>query len=179
MPEMDLAVSGLLMYYFDKIAALSRHFGRLDLTDCNLPIRISYTNGRKGVACTEYFLDRVSWLEEEGAVAFDVTGMSDDPDKYTLQTIEAAQIVRVPGTERRFVVTGERLLACDPLVDVLSLATLLHHLLCKVRGKDGEQSAADMPFDKDEYTRILNDLEQFFCRLDDGQVRGKGMTSNP
>ena len=178
MPEMDLAVSGLLMYYFDKIAALTRHFGQIDLSDCDLPIRFSYMKGREGVDCTEYFLDRVSWLEE-GAVAFDVTGMSDDPDKYTLQTIEAAQIVRVPGTERRFVVTGERLLACDPLVDVLSLATLLHHLLCKVRGKDGEQSAADMPFDKDEYTRILNDLEQFFCRLDDGQVRGKGMTSNP
>ena len=170
MPEMDLAVSGLLMYYFDKIAALTRHFGQIDLSDCDLPIRFSYMKGREGVDCTEYFLDRVSWLEE-GAVAFDVTGMSDDPDKYTLEEVEAAHIDRVPGTERRFVLTCERLLACDPLLDVLSMATLLYHLLRQAQGKDSQLPAADMPFDQAEYTRILNDLERFLCGLDDEQVR--------
>lgn len=159
----------LLATYIDRIIAQLRRFESIDLSAHDLPIRFTYLNGRdkKGrLNCyaIEYFVDKVSYIDDV-SFAIDATGMTDDPDKYTEETIEAANIERAPGTEQRFVVNRQTLSTDRPYLFPLGIFEIMRLVERAAELLDGERTADDMlPFEKDEseIMRFMLDLDQAF-----------------
>lgn len=164
----------LLATYIDRIIAQLRRFESIDLSAHDLPIRYVHLNecdkkGRLNCYAIEYFVDKVSYIDDV-SFGIDATGMTDDPDKYTVTTIEAANIERAPGTEQRFVVNRQTFSTDRPYLFPLGIFEIMRLVERAAELLDGERTAADMlPFEQDEseIMRFMHDIDQAYMPSDE------------
>lgn len=171
-------IHNLLVTYIDRIIKLLRRFGSVDLSVHDLPLRFTFLDGKdkKGgwnSHAVEYFLDKTTYIDNE-SFAIDATGMTDDPDKYTVATIDAANIERAPGTERRFVLNRETFFTEPPFIFPLGLFQIMRLLERSAQLIDGECTADKMvPFAEDdsEIIQLMMDIECAFSGSTDKSDR--------
>lgn len=153
----------LFLSYFDRIIKQMRRFERINLSIHDLPIRKVLRNGDDGdFNSEEFFLDKVIYIDD-ASFTIEVTGMTDNPDNYTFETIEAARIERVLGAERHFYICRYIFFREPPYIDLLSLFQIMRLLERTAQLFDNERQAVNMqPFHKDEseMQQLLNDLER-------------------
>lgn len=170
LPSPNAPIFGLYVLYFERVIAQMRRFKSIDLCVHELPIRYIFSCGSDGTDfyAEEYFLDRVTYIDDD-SFALDVTGMTDNPDNYTPETIEAARIERAPGTERRFVVSREKLTE-PPYIYLLGFYLMMRLLERTAELCDCKRVVADMqPIcdDDNEYAQLMSDLELVRKKMSD------------
>lgn len=176
LPSPNACVQGLYAQYFERIIEQMRRFKSIDLSEHELPIRYIFRSEMDvtDFYAEEYFLDRVIYIDDN-SFAIEVTGMTDNPDNYTPETIEAARIERAPGTEKRFVVSRENV-AEPPYIYLLGFYLLMRVLERTAELYDCKRVVADMQpiYDDDsEFEHLMSDLDRI------GQeILGKNRFSN-
>lgn len=171
----------LYAQYFERIIVQMRRFKSIDLAAHELPIRYIYVmeTDTTDFYAEEYFLDRVTYIDDD-SFAIEVTGMTDNPDNYTLETIEGARIVRAPGTERRIVVS-RRNVTEPPYIYPLGFYQMMRLLERTAELCDCERVVADMqPIcdDDNEYAQLMSDLERVEQQVKE-EKRSPNPVSNP
>lgn len=182
LPSPNACVQGLYVHYFERIIKQMRRFKSIDLVAHELPIRYIFRSEMDitDFYAEEYFLDRVTYIDDN-SFAIEVTGMTDNPDNYTPETIEAARIERAPGTEKRFVVDRETV-AEPPYIYLLGFYELMRLLERTAELCDGGCLAANMQpiYDDDsEYAELMSDLDRIGHEIMEEKRFPNPVISNP
>ena len=160
----------MMDYYIERVIFQMQRFKSMDFGVYDVPIRviicdITDTDCPAVIrdSTRSFFLDRIEYIDGQSFTVY-MTGMTDDPEKYTMKTIEVANIDRKPGTQQRFVVHKDNGMK-PPFIQLEDMHLLMRYVEMGASFLDGKSTGAEMGANFDinvERINFLADVSRFF-----------------